>query len=257
MPTPMKRKDFDELCGLMKSYELCSEMKYLPETYLIVRLDGSNFHQFTDKMGYEKPFDEGFSNMMRECTVGLMEKYPILYGYTQSDEVSLLFSSSDFFRYRVEKISTVLASDFASRFGLLAGEPVAFDGRIITLPNSDLVKQYFEWRMEDANRNGLNLWLYWTLRHEGMSKNEAGNYLLKKGVDFKNEELFKRGINYNDVPTWTKRGVGLKWKNYEKSGYNPIKDETVTVERRRVFEQTELPIGTEYYTMIDEILCTD
>lgn len=250
----MKRKDFDELCSLMKAFEPFSKTELLPETYLVVRVDGSNFHQFTEKMNYKKPFDEIFSKMMRDTIKELMAKYPIVYAYTQSDEASFLFDKTDFFKHRVEKIDTIISSEFASRFGIKAGAPVAFDGRVISIPSPELVIKYFIWRMEDANRNSLNQWLYWTLRHEGMSGLKAGTFLEHKGHAFKNEELHKRGINYNTIPTWTKVGVGFRWIEYIKNGYNPIKNEAVEVNRTKLEELTELSFGNEYETMINTIL---
>ena len=33
--------------------------------------------------------------------------------------------------------------------------------------------------------------------------------------------LHTRGIIYNDLPAWQKRGVGLTWEAYEKEGTDP------------------------------------
>ena len=40
---------------------------------------------------------------------------------------------------------------------------------------------------------------------------------------FKNELLFQKGINYNDLPGWQKKGVGVYFKDIEKEGFDPIK----------------------------------
>jgi len=82
----MKRNEFDKLCKEMKSFEAFAKMEIMPEMYLIVRVDGSNFHSFTEKMRYEKPYSELFSSMMRETVKEIMMKYPTIYAYTQSDE---------------------------------------------------------------------------------------------------------------------------------------------------------------------------
>jgi tRNA(His) 5'-end guanylyltransferase len=128
-----------------------------------------------------------------------------------------------------------------------------FDCRIIPLPNKERVVDCFLWRQEDANRNALNGWCYWTLRKEGESKHKATSILSGKGNDFKNELLFQKGINYNDVPSWQKRGIGFVFEEVEKEGMNPITGEKVKTKRRELVEK-ELPIGEEYRKMILKIL---
>jgi len=69
-------------------------------------------------------------------------------------------------------------------------------------------------------------------------------------VSDKNDLLFKRGINFNDLPAWQKRGTGLYWETYEKQGYNPTLGQAVTAVRRRVKTDRELPLGDEYSSFI-------
>jgi tRNA(His) 5'-end guanylyltransferase len=33
------------------------------------------------------------------------------------------------------------------------------------------------------------------------------------------ELLFQHGINFNDLPNWQKRGIGLYWETYDKPAY--------------------------------------
>jgi tRNA(His) guanylyltransferase len=61
-------------------------------------------------------------------------------------------------------------------------------------------------------------------------------------------------MNFNDLPAWQKRGSGLYWETYEKEGHNPIMDETVIVERRRITTDFELPYGDPYDEFIDRLL---
>lgn len=110
------------------------------------------------------------------------------------------------------------------------------------------------WRQEDANRNALNSWCYWTLRKEELSKNEATQYLRAKSTAFKNELLFARNINYNDVPQWQKRGVGIYSKEYVRQGYNPISEKVVSVKRKSFKADYELPIAEKYSAFIGSFL---
>src|SRR5438128_10639903 len=79
-----------------------------------------------------------------------------------------------------------------------------------------LVVDYFRWRQADAARCGLNGWCYWTLRKSGKSVREATRTLEKQSFAFKNELLFQHGINFNDLPAWQRRGIGLYWETYTK-----------------------------------------
>jgi tRNA(His) 5'-end guanylyltransferase len=45
--------------------------------------------------------------------------------------------------------------------------------------------------------------------------------------DGKNELLFQHGINFNDLPTWQRRGVGLYWQEYRIAGYDPQQQRAV------------------------------
>ena len=62
----------------------------------------------------------------------------------------------------------------------------------------------------------------------------------------KHELLFQHGINFNDLPTWEKRGSGLYWETYQKTGYNPITKEDSLTTRNRLKRDLELPMKDDY-----------
>ena len=70
----------------------------------------------------------------------------------------------------------------------------------------------------------------------------------------KHELLFQHGINFNDLPTWEKRGVGLYWEKYEKIGHNPIKGEDTVTTRQCIKRDLELPMKDEYSQFIRDLL---
>jgi len=115
-------------------------------------------------------------------------------------------------------------------------------------------KTSFLWRQEDAHRNCLNAHCYWLLRREGMSVQDATAELEGKSVAEKNELLFTRGINFNDLPSWQKRGVGVYWEEYEKTGFNPKTEQPEIAQRRRLRVDDELPLGKKYAQMIEGFL---
>lgn len=75
-----------------------------------------------------------------------------------------------------------------------------------------------------------------------------------KSVAWKNELLFSEGINYNELPGWQKRGIGLYHSVYEKKGYNPINGQEVSCTRGRIETELELKIGEEYQEWVVSLL---
>ncbi|MEP7287656.1 MAG: guanylyltransferase, partial [Chloroflexota bacterium] len=122
--------------------------------------------------------------------------------------------------------------------------------RICQLPGIEVVIDYFRWRQEDAHRNALNAHCYWLLRKQGQSVNAATDALIGLSVADKNELLYQNGINFNDLPSWQKRGTGVYWETFFKEGYNPISGETVQTERRRLYRDMELKLHEDYEQFI-------
>ena len=96
--------------------------------------------------------------MMIETVRHLMNcGFKFTYGYTQSDEISLLFSHEEnSFGRKLRKLDSILAGEASAKFSLLLGDVASFDCRISQLPTKELVRDYFRWRNEDAFRNALN-----------------------------------------------------------------------------------------------------
>ena len=65
-------------------------------------------------------------------------------------------------------------------------------------------------------------------------QNTATSELEGKSVGYKNELLFQKGINYNDLPSWQKRGIGIYFRDIEKEGYNPVNDEKNRSKKKRI-----------------------
>ncbi len=247
---------FDEFDKKMRQYEESLDQYILPDMYIVARLDGRGFTKMTEKR-FEKPFDERFREMMLQITKELMTNsgFKIIYGYTQSDEISLLFAKEEnSFGRKVRKINSTLAGIASAKASMIMGELVSLDCRVIPLPNIERVKDYFAWRMEDSHRNSLNGWCYWTLRKEGKSRREATSILSGKGDSFKNELLFERGINYDRLPLWQKRGCAMYFNRAVKIGKDPRTGEEKEVYRNVLGYNDELMIGDAYRTFIGDIL---
>jgi tRNA(His) guanylyltransferase len=167
---------FDELDARMRVFETAHDYCVLPGMYMVARLDGRSFTHLTREVHqFAAPFDERFRDLMVETTAHVMQcGFRMLYGYTQSDEISLLVHCDEqTFSRKLRKYESILAGEASAKFTLLLGTHAAFDCRISQLPNPELVVDYFRWRSEDAHRNALNSHCYWLLRKEGKSATQA------------------------------------------------------------------------------------
>lgn len=77
----------------VRSFELPDPL--LPNTHLVLRIDGHAFHKFSDAHGFQKPNDERALQLMDKAAQTVMEEYPdIVLGFGESDEFSFLFKKS-------------------------------------------------------------------------------------------------------------------------------------------------------------------
>jgi tRNA(His) 5'-end guanylyltransferase len=248
---------FDDLDAQMCVYETSADFCVLPGIYMVARLDGRNFTTLTkEKAKFEAPFDIRFRDMMLETTKHLMNcGFKVIYGYTESDEISLLFDlDTDVFSRKLRKYNSILAGEASAKFSLLFNDIATFDCRICQLPHEKTVVDYFRWRSEDAHRNALNSHCYWMLRKENYDKKEATKYIEHKTIADKNELLYTHGINFNELPNWQKRGVGLYWIKTEKIGYNPKDNSETKAERNIIHTDYDLPMREEYNDFILKML---
>jgi len=248
---------FDELDSKMRVFETAHDRSVLPGMFLVARIDGRNFTRLTKEVHkFEAPYDVRFRDLMIETTAHLMNcGFNALYGYTQSDEISLLFHPRiTTFDRKVRKYNSILAGEASAKFSVLLQDLACFDCRISELPNIDLVVDYFRWRNEDAHRNALNAHCYWLLRKEGQSVRDATAALDRLSVAEKNELLWQREINFNDLPLWQRRGTGVYWERYQKTGTNPLTQEVVATTRRKLRTNLELPMRDEYDALVRRLI---
>ncbi len=244
----------------MKSYELCYETKVPERSYIMIRLDGKNFSKYT-KM-FEKPFDDTLSNVMDVATIELCSKLHPKFAYTQSDEISLLFTTIDNidaetpFEGKVQKLASISASILTSSFnvnmlklistfkykpdelifkiqtGTLEEIKATFDARVFVIPDYREVSNYFVWRQQDCTRNSVSM---------AASANFDHELLNGKSSEEKQEMLFQeKGINWNDYTVKYKRGVIIKKENIFLEGPNGE-----VVQRNKWIPDYQTPIFTQ------------
>jgi tRNA(His) 5'-end guanylyltransferase len=247
-------RNSDRFEAQMRALEYFHSLRLLPGVWAVLRVDGRGFTRFTASR-FEKPFDRQFHDLMVATARVLLEELQGLYAYTESDEISVLLPLEwDLFDRELEKAVSVSAGIASAALTQRCGAAAHFDSRVWLGPAEDRVIDYFRWRQADAARCALNGWCYWTLRKAGQSVRQATSLLEGKSVAFKNELLFQHGINFNEVPTWQRRGTGLYWEEFTKEGFNPKTGQTVLATRRRIKADEELPMKEEYGELIRRLL---
>lgn len=256
---------------LNKRLEWFKDQSIPDGAYSVIRIDGRTFSKMTERLRCTKPFDFAFHGWMNETTNRLVKNFNALYGYHQSDEISVLLRPYQMeFDRRHEKLVSVAASLAGASFmrtlyedqagneavGLLDYDCIPhFDARVVVLPTAEQVVNYFIWRQQDATRNALNSYCHWTaIQTDRLSARAAGKLFEEKTVEFKNEFLFKHGINFNDTPEWQRRGSGSYFVPTLRLGYNPKTQEDVMCKRNELQSNHKLPMGDEYRKFMTAML---
>lgn len=224
----------DDLGVRMKTfYEQIPKTKLMRRCPVAIRIDGRAFHTFT--RGFQKPFDEVLIKSMQETMKYLCENIQgCVLGYTQSDEITLILvdykklTSSAWFDYEVQKICSIAASmatmafnkafvkevkkySFELSMGIHTDEErrlldiyhkaidkgAMFDARCFNIPKEEVTNLCY-WRQLDASRNSIQM-----VGQANFSHKELQN---KSCNDIQDMLMSQKGINWNDLPTYQKRG---------------------------------------------------
>lgn len=221
----------DDLGVRMKTfYEQIPKTKLMRRCPVALRIDGKAFHTFT--RGFQKPFDEVLIKSMQETMKYLCENIQgCVFGYTQSDEITLILvdykklTSSAWFDYEVQKICSIAASmatmafnesfskmysklyrdkiehgenvdELVKTYAFKAGKAM-FDCRCFNIPKEEVTNLVY-WRQLDASRNSIQM-----VGQANFSHKELQN---KSCNDIQDMLMIQKGINWNDLPTYQKRG---------------------------------------------------
>ena len=228
----------DELGTRMKEfYEEVPKTRLVRRMPVAIRLDGKAFHTFT--RGFKRPFDEVLGKSMRETMKYLCENIQgCVLGFQQSDEITLILidykklTSSAWFDYEVQKMCSISASMATMAFNKFFEKNVndwiskntptfheawdsfedeklyytylkafnkgaMFDSRVFNIPKEEVCNLIY-WRQLDATRNSIQM-----VGQANFSHKELQN----KSCNMIQEMLFaEKGINWNDYPTYLKRG---------------------------------------------------
>ena len=238
--------------ALEKPYDLS------PGCYVVARLDGRGFTKLLhETFGFACAFEPAFHVRMVHTAGHLMKwcGFSPLYGYTQSDEISLLFRPDDnTFGRKGTKWLSVLAGEASGRLSVYLGGAVAFDCRLTELASDVDVVTYFRWRQADAERNALNSLCYWGLVGEGKSRQEAHRLLKGLNADAKRSLKESRGFAVAGPADAFEGGVGLYFREYEKKYVDRLSGDDGVALRRELVSDHHLPRGSEYGRYIQNLL---
>ncbi len=201
----MNRQEFEVLGTKQKAIESKFKHYLIDDMYTVVRLDGRAFHTFT--RGLKKPFDDSLIECMENTTKALIKQFHASLGYTQSDEITLVFSNKKELPFGgvYSKILSTTASYASSFFikqvSLHLPQKVdmvpTFDSRVVQYAHIDGVLENLLWRETDATRNSLSM-----LAQANFSQKQ----LHGKGRKAIHDMLHGIGVNWNDLPDNKKRG---------------------------------------------------
>ncbi|KAF7911052.1 uncharacterized protein EAF01_002560 [Botrytis porri] len=225
----------------------------IPNTWIVVRIDGRGFHKFSDKYAFEKPNDRRALDLMNAAAKAVMMELPdIVIAYGISDEYSFVFHKSCvLFERRSSKLVTTIVSTFTAYYvhfwstyfpdpGMQLTAPLpSFDGRAVQYPSVQNLRDYMSWRQVDCHINNLYNTTFWTLIQKGgFDAKDAEKELAGSLAADKNEILFSRfGINYNNEPEIYKKG-SVVFRDYEL--VEPGVSEATDEDSAKTIEQKEL-----------------
>lgn len=252
----------DDLGNRMKEYEGVTQTSLLRRTPVIIRLDGRAFHTFTKKFTPDTdpslkngPFSHILHNLMVITSQALFHYIQnAQFVYTQSDEISILLkdwtrlSTDQWFGGNIQKITSISASMASTYFNFqlqrvpewnkwvhesgtytipmifpiptYVGEIPLFDSRVFNLPKEEVVN-YFIWRQQDATRNSINMLARFYFSHKELHQ--------KSTSDVQDMLMLQKGINWNDLETWKKRGTAIIANNTVSSAIPVKADEEMPI----------------------------
>ena len=222
--------DNSNLGTRMKEYEKRNQYYLQKRTPVAIRVDGRSFHTFTK--GFQRPFDDILIKTMQETAKYMCENMGnAKFAYVQSDEITIILVDYDtletdcWFNYRTDKLCSISASMTTMAFNKYFEKNVReysyihygqlstirltdtynraidkgamFDARCFNIPKEEVTNLIY-WRQLDASRNSIQM-----VGQANFSHKELQN---KSCNDIQDMLMLQKNINWNDFPTYQKRG---------------------------------------------------
>ena len=232
--------DTSDLAKRMKDYEMRDRYFLQKRIPVAIRVDMRAGHTFT--RGFKRPFDDIFMKSMQETAKYMCENMGnAKLAYVQSDEITIILTDYDtletdcWFNYRTDKLCSISASMATMAFnkffernaenyiqncatdyeidGLYGkGTPeyqlceiykkavnkgAMFDARCFNIPKEEVTNLVY-WRQLDASRNSIQMVGQANFSHKELQHKSCNN--------IQDMLMTQKGINWNDLPTYQKRG---------------------------------------------------
>lgn len=220
----------DMLGNRMKEYERRNQYWLQRRTPVAIRVDMKAGHSFTE--GFQRPFDKIFVKSIQETAKFMCENIQgAVLSFQQSDEITIILQdyktliTDAWFDYRTDKLCSISASmatmafnkfftknvnyfemthehddtinEYCTTLVNAAEKGAMFDARCFNIPKEEVCNLIY-WRQLDATRNSIQM-----VGQANFSHKELQN----KSCNMIQEMLFaEKGINWNDYPTYLKRG---------------------------------------------------
>ena len=225
----MGKFDKDIFGNRQKKYEEVFRQKLVFGEPIVIRCDGKAFHNVCKKM--KKPFDDFFINTMQKAMFwSAKDIQNCKLGYVQSDEITFVCIIDDimkteaFYDNEVSKIISIISSKVTKNFIKAFYENLyalklnpnlfkevvnikiyedklfetEFDCRVMNIPKWDTLNNVI-WQQQDASRNSILLLGQSYFTHDELYK--------KNLSQIQDMLMLQKGINWNDLETYKKRGT--------------------------------------------------
>lgn len=250
----------------VKEFE--KENYLLPETYIVVRVDGRGFHRFSDHYGFKKPNDDRALGVINDAAMAIVKTMPdVMMAYGDSDEYSFLLKKDcQLFERREAKLVSTFASTFTAYYIQLwskhfDNKPLdmsrlpTFDARCVLYPTIKSVRDYFSWRQADCHINNLYNTTFWNLVLGGLTPQQAEEELRGSASSDKHEILFSKfSINYNNEPEIYKKGTIIV---REMEGEEVPKEPLTQRQMQRLMKKNKMWISQLHVDIIKDTFWND
>lgn len=236
----------DPLGDRMKAYEVATNITLIKGTPKIIRLDGKAFHTWVKKAKCQQPFDDNLMYCMIAGATAVMQEIGGIarFAYLQSDECSIVLNdmldiyTEPWFGNKVQKMVSVAAAIMSVNFTLNWGAddaffmpPAYFDSRVFQMPSLGEMHNAILWRQFDASKNSISQYARNMFSHKELYR--------KNGKEMQEMMFQKNGFNWNNAPTWTKRGVIIR--KIKKPIQTVVDGKEVIVDRSFLEPDWEIP----------------
>lgn len=224
-----------DLKDRMIEYERATKYQFTNDSIIVARIDGRGFSKLTKNM--MKPFSIVFTDAMITTAMELVKETRATIGYTQSDEISLIWHTDNpngqvFFNGKLQKLCSICASIATSVFGTCFNEgelnaPAYFDCRVFTVPSKEEAVNYLIYRQQDATRNSISMAAHAKFGHKKLMHKNTGEQL---------KMLEDNSVDWNKYSPANKIGTYVQRQSFNTTAFDRATSTEVPCVRTKVVE---------------------